>query len=81
MVKPMIKTAREASISRMPACEPGVPGRMAWGGYRVHPAPVEPPPTKKLAASSKTAVKYTQKLIMFSQGKTMSRAPTMSGIR
>ena len=68
-------------MSRMPVCEPGVPGRMACGGYNVHPAPVEPPPTRKLAASNKTAVKYTQKLIILSQGNTMSLAPTMSGIR
>ena len=53
----MMNTAREASINRMPASEPGVPGKIACGGYSVHPAPVDPPPTKKLAASNSTAVK------------------------
>ena len=57
MVKPIMKTAREASINRIPASEPGVPGRIACGGYSVQPAPVDPPPTKKLAASNNTAVK------------------------
>ena len=76
-----MNTASEASINKMPASEPGVPGKMACGGYSVQPAPVEPPPTKKLAASSNTAVKYTQKLIIFSHGNTMSRAPTISGMR
>ena len=39
----------------MPQLDPGVPARMAWGGYRVQPAPVGPPGTKKLATSTSTA--------------------------
>jgi len=30
----------------IPQSTPGVPGRMACGGYSVHPAPVGPPGTK-----------------------------------
>ena len=33
---------------------PGVPGRRDCGGYRVQPAPVGPPGTKKLATSTST---------------------------
>jgi len=33
----------------------GVPWEIAWGGYRVQPAPVGPPVTKKLAVSNSTA--------------------------
>ena len=34
---------------------PGVPARIACGGYSVQPAPVGPPGTKKLATSTSTA--------------------------
>ena len=51
--------------------------------YRVNPqpAPVGPPGTKKLAISTSTASRYTQKLSMFRYGNTMSREPHISGIR
>ena len=39
----------------MPHSCPGVPERMAWGGYRVQPAPVGPPGAKKPATSTSTA--------------------------
>ena len=55
MVKPMMKNASDTSIRMMPQCAPGVPSRMACGGYSVQPAPVGPPGTKKLATSSSTA--------------------------
>jgi hypothetical protein len=55
MVNPMMKKARETSIKTMPQFAPGVPERMAWGGYSVQPAPVGPPGTKKLAMSNSTA--------------------------
>ncbi len=55
MVNPMMKNARETSIRMIPQSAPGVPSRMAWGGYRVQPAPVGPPGTKKLATSNSTA--------------------------
>ena len=60
MVKPMTKTASETSSRMMPRCAPGVPSRMACGGYRVQPAPLAPPGTKKLATSSSTASRYSQ---------------------
>ena len=41
----------------MPQVAPGVPGKIAWGGYRVQPEPVGPPVTKKLATRSNTANK------------------------
>ena len=34
--------------------------RIAWGGYSVHPAPVGPPGTKKLASRMMTDNRYTQ---------------------
>src|SRR5438309_1622123 len=43
MVKPMMNRIREVSISMMPQSRPGVPERMAWGGYKVQPEPVGPP--------------------------------------
>ena len=56
MVKPMMKRIRETSIKMMPqSCPPGVPERIACGGYRVQPAPVGPPGAKKLEASTRTA--------------------------
>ena len=55
MVKPMMKNARETSIKIIPQVAPGVPWRIACGGYRVQPAPVGPPGTKKLATSNNTA--------------------------
>ena len=55
MVKPMMNRIREASIRTMPHCCPGVPERMAWGGYSVQPAPVGPPGMKKLATRTSTA--------------------------
>ena len=39
----------------IPQFAPGVPSRIACGGYSVQPAPVGPPGTKKLAISSSTA--------------------------
>ena len=57
MVKPMMKMASETSINIIPQSEPGVPGRMACGGYSVHPAPDMPPGTKKLATSTRTAAR------------------------
>ena len=65
----------------MPYSKPGVPSNMACGGYKVHPAPVGPPGTKKLAIKTATATKNIQKLSMFTYGKTISRAPIMSGMR
>ncbi len=50
-----MKIASDTSISTMPSSVPGVPGRMACGGYSVQPAPVGPPGTKKLATSTSTA--------------------------
>ena len=55
MVKPMTKTPREIHIRVIPQPEPGVPGKMACGGYRVQPEPVGPPGVKKLASNSSTA--------------------------
>ena len=55
MVKPMMNSARDTSINMMPYSDPGVPERMACGGYRVQPAPVGPPGTKKLATNTTTA--------------------------
>ena len=55
MVNPMMKNASETSIRMIPQVAPGVPSRMACGGYKVQPAPVGPPGTKKLATSSTTA--------------------------
>ena len=37
----------------MPHSCPGVPERMAWGGYRVQPAPVGPPGAKKPATRTR----------------------------
>ena len=39
---------------------PGVPGLMACGGYKVQPAPVDPPGTKKLASKMMTDTRYAQ---------------------
>ena len=55
MVKPMMNRIREASIRMMPHSRPGVPERMAWGGYKVQPEPVGPPGMKKLATRTSTA--------------------------
>ena len=54
-MKPTMKIASDTSISVMPQSAPGVPGRIACGGYSVQPAPVGPPGTKKLATSTSTA--------------------------
>src|SRR6266705_3533329 len=37
MVKPMMNRIRETSIRMMPQSRPGVPERMACGGYKVQP--------------------------------------------
>jgi len=50
-----MKMPSETSMRTMPQPAPDVPGRMAWGGYKVQPAPVGPPGTKKLAISTSTA--------------------------
>ena len=55
MVKPMMNRIREAAIRMMPQSRPGVPERMAWGGYKVQPEPVGPPGMKKLATRTSTA--------------------------
>ena len=60
MVKATMKTARDTSIMIIPQSRPGVPGRIAWGGYRVQPAPVGPPGTKKLDSRINTDNRYTQ---------------------
>ena len=52
-----MKIASETSIRMMPRPEPGVPVSTACGGYRVQPAPVGPPGTKKLESSTSTASK------------------------
>ena len=39
----------------MPQSCPGVPERIACGGYSVQPAPVGPPGTKKVETSTTTA--------------------------
>ncbi|MCY1528148.1 hypothetical protein D9M68_632430 [compost metagenome] len=49
-----MKISSETSMRMMPQSCPGVPGRMAAGGYSVQPAPVGPPGTKKLAISTIT---------------------------
>ncbi len=79
MVKATTKTARETSIKIIPASCPGVPAIVVCGGYSVQPAPVGPPPTKKLAIKMITEIKNVQTDIMFRKGKTMSLAPSMSG--
>ncbi len=55
-----MKTASETSIRTIPQSVPGVPGRIACGGYSVQPAPVGPPGTKKLASRMMTDSRYTQ---------------------
>ena len=77
----LINNDREISIKRIPIPDPGVPSRIACGGYKVHPEPVGPPGTKKLAIKTATATKNIQKLNMFTYGKTISRAPTIKGIK
>jgi hypothetical protein len=47
MVVAAMKISSDTSIRMMPQSLPGVPGRIAWGGYSVQPAPVGPPGTKK----------------------------------
>ncbi len=54
MVAATIKIASDTSIRMMPHSWPGVPARMACGGYSVQPAPVGPPGTKKLVRSTIT---------------------------
>ena len=54
MVVATMKITSDTSIRMMPHSWPGVPGRMACGGYSVQPAPVGPPGTKKLAISTST---------------------------
>ena len=44
-----INTPSDTNISIIPISVPGVPPDSDWGGYSVHPAPVAPPGTKKLA--------------------------------
>lgn len=77
----MIKTISETNIIIMPRFEPGVPPVTACGGYNVQPEPVAPPGTNMLAIKIITARKYTQKLTMLTYGNTISRAPTINGIR
>ena len=60
MVKATMKTASDTSISTMPMSCPGVPASDVCGGYSVHPAPVGPPETKKLASRMITDTRYTQ---------------------
>src|SRR2546429_6431925 len=60
MVNATMNMARDSSIRTMPQLAPGVPGRTACGGYRVQPAPVGPPGTKKAATSTSTATRYTR---------------------
>ena len=60
MVKPITNIESDTNISTIPYSEPGVPGNMACGGYKVQPAPVGPPGTKKLAIKTNTAAKNTQ---------------------
>jgi hypothetical protein len=55
MVKPMMNRISETSIRMMPQSCPGVPERMACGGYKVQPEPVGPPGMKKLATRTRTA--------------------------
>ena len=55
MVKPTMNRASDTSIRTMPAPDPGVPSRIDCGGYRVQPAPVGPPGTKKLDTRTSTA--------------------------
>ena len=50
IVNATMKIASDTSIRMIPQVAPGVPGRMVCGGYNVHPAPVGPPGTKKLAS-------------------------------
>ena len=50
----------ETSINIMPLSCPGVPPRIACGGYNVQPAPVGPPGVKKLATKTKQASKKVQ---------------------
>ena len=50
-----MKIASDASMQMMPQVAPGVPGRIACGGYSVQPAPVGPPGTNKPATSTSTA--------------------------
>ena len=57
MVNPMINSTRETSMRMMPHSVPGVPGKIAWGGYSVQPAPDAPPGTKKHAVSTSTAAR------------------------
>ena len=55
MVKPMMNRISEDSMRMMPQSCPGVPERIACGGYSVQPAPVGPPGTKNVEASTTTA--------------------------
>ena len=59
-MKPITNNDKEISISTIPYSDPGVPGNMACGGYKVQPAPVGPPGTKKLAIKTKTETKNIQ---------------------
>ena len=54
------KSDNEISINAIPYSDPGVPGKIACGGYKVQPAPVGPPGTKKLAIKTNTAIKNIQ---------------------
>ena len=80
-MKPITNKDKDISIRSIPIPDPGVPSKIVCGGYKVHPAPVGPPGTKKLAIKTATATKNIQKLSILTYGKTISLAPTMSGIR
>ena len=76
-----MKTPSEININIIPQSVPGVPADKDCGGYNVHPAPVAPPGTKKLASKIITDSAYVQTLSAFRNGNTISLAPHMRGIR
>ena len=55
-MNPTTNIDNDTNINTIPRLSPpGVPDVIAWGGYNVHPAPVGPPGTKKLATKTITA--------------------------
>ena len=60
MVKPATNNTKEINMRFIPIPLPAVPAVIAWGGYKVHPAAVGPPGTKKLASKTITAIKNIQ---------------------
>ena len=55
-MNPTTNIDNDTTINTIPSLSPpGVPDVNARGGYYVHPAPVGPPGTKKLAAKTTTA--------------------------